>query len=886
MSVGSCALRTPGLQGRVLVSQACRPWRFALLAVLGLLVAACGQVGVSGPSALSSSNPTGVAGQGGGSTSSGTDTPLISGTPTTSAIVGQSYSFTPTASDPQGNALTYSISNLPPWANFDSASGTLSGTPTAASIGTFGNIQISVTNGQAMASLAAFSITVEARLTISGSPATTGVVGSAYDFVPSTNAPPGTSLTFAVQNAPSWATFNTATGELSGTPTQTGSFPNIMISVSDGIQSSALAAFTISVSPQSSSGSPPTISGQPPAGVIAGTPYSFTPTAASSSGKPLTFSVQNAPSWTNFSSATGTLAGTPTTVQVGTYANIVISVSDGTLSASLPAFSIKVVAPLTISGTPPTQVIAGQNYSFKPTVSAPSGAELTFTIQNRPAWATFSAVTGTLSGTPTPAEAGIYGNILIGVSDGVQTLTLPAFAIQVVAPLTISGTPPAQVAAGKSYAFQPSTNAPSGTQLTFAIQNQPAWTSFNTATGALSGTPSISQVGTYANIAISVSNGTQSAVLPAFSITVTQTSSGGLTISGSAPNSAKVGALYSFTPTTTDPGGNPLTFSIQNPPSWLRFNTATGALTGTPGTANVGTFLGIVITVSDGSASASLPPFSITVTNTDSGPTISGNPSSSATVGSTYSFTPTSTDPSGSKLTFSIQNQPSWASFDTTSGALRGTPAAGNVGTTAGIVISVSDGTLSASLAPFSITVTASSAPTISGSPPTSVNVGSAYSFTPATTDPSGNKLTFSIQNLPSWASFNSATGALTGTPAAANAGTYANIVISVSDGTASASLPPFSITVNQASNGTATLNWTAVTTTTSGGILTNLAGYMVYYGTSPSAMNTVVTLANPSVTTYLVQNLTSGTWYFAVAAYTTSGTVGVQSNVGQKTIP
>jgi hypothetical protein len=190
-------------------------------------------------------------------------------------------------------------------------------------------------------------------------------------------------------------------------------------------------------------------------------------------------------------------------------------------------------------------------------------------------------------------------------------------------------------------------------------------------------------------------------------------------------------------------------------------------------------------------------------------------------------------------------------------------------------------------LGAFSITVTnANSGPTISGTPPTSVNAGSPYSFTPTASDPAGKTLTFSIQNKPSWANFNTATGALTGTPTAANAGTYASIVISASDGSASASLPAFTITVNQVSNGTAALTWTPVTSNTNGSVLTDLVGYRVHYGTSANAMNTVVTLANPSATTYLVSNLSSGTWYFGVTAYASDGMQSTLSNIGQKTIP
>jgi hypothetical protein len=82
----------------------------------------------------------------------------------------------------------------------------------------------------------------------------------------------------------------------------------------------------------------------------------------------------------------------------------------------------------------------------------------------------------------------------------------------------------------------------------------------------------------------------------------------------------------------------------------------------------------------------------------------------------------------------------------------------------------------------------------------------------------------------------------------------------------------------------TATLNWTAVHRKTDGKRLSNLAGYKVYYGTSPDTMSAIV-LANPDVTTYRFTQLSPGVWYFAVAAYTTDGVEGLQSNVVSKTV-
>ena len=79
--------------------------------------------------------------------------------------------------------------------------------------------------------------------------------------------------------------------------------------------------------------------------------------------------------------------------------------------------------------------------------------------------------------------------------------------------------------------------------------------------------------------------------------------------------------------------------------------------------------------------------------------------------------------------------------------------------------------------------------------------MGTAYSWGPTASDPDGGTLTFAIANKPSWATFNTTTGRLTGTPAAANVGAVARIGSSVRDGSASASLPAFTLTVNAAPN-------------------------------------------------------------------------------------
>ncbi len=72
--------------------------------------------------------------------------------------------------------------------------------------------------------------------------------------------------------------------------------------------------------------------------------------------------------------------------------------------------------------------------------------------------------------------------------------------------------------------------------------------------------------------------------------------------------------------------------------------------------------------------------------------------------------------------------------------------------------------------------------------------------------------------------------------------------------------------------NGVATLDWLPPTENSDGSVLTNLAGYTVYYGTSPDNLSQSVKVTNPGLTAYAVTGLTSGTWYFAVTSYSADG--------------
>jgi Fibronectin type III domain len=146
-------------------------------------------------------------------------------------------------------------------------------------------------------------------------------------------------------------------------------------------------------------------------------------------------------------------------------------------------------------------------------------------------------------------------------------------------------------------------------------------------------------------------------------------------------------------------------------------------------------------------------------------------------------------------------------------------------------------------------------------------------------------KLTWSSTNATSctasggWSGTQPVSGSLS-TPSL-TATTKFTLACTGSGGTATQSA---TVTVTAAS-GTATLTWQAPTGNTNGSTpVTPLTGYHIYYGTSAAALNQSI-VVGASTTSYEITGLSSGTWYFAVAAMAADGTESPQSNVGSKTI-
>jgi len=452
-------------------------------------------------------------------------------------------------------------------------------------------------------------------------------------------------------------------------------------------------------------------------------------------------------------------------------------------------------------------------------------------------------------------------------------------------PPAISGAATTTATVGAPYEFRPTASDPDGDALSFSISNKPRWLAFDQRTGRLSGTPAAGDRGVTRTITVSVTDGTHKVALPGFAIAV---GADGVPSIGGVPAAAVVeGEFYAFVPQASDPEGAKLTFQVKNKPAWATFTRSNGLLSGIPPAGTAGTYSNVAVGVTDGQTAVWLPAFSIAVKPMgNQTPIIYGLPANSVAAGTVYAFQPNASDPEGSPLRFAVTNLPPWANFDTTTGRLAGTPQPSHAGSYSNIVISASDGQATSSLAPFAVNVTATNrAPVISGTPVTVAAAGQPYTFVPTASDPDGQALRFAIAGKPGWAVFDPATGSLSGSPTDAEVATYSNIVVSVTDGEATVALPAFSITVEKAVTGWASLSWVPPTENVDGTPITNLSGFRIRYGQAATNLDRQLDIPAPTVTGATIESLSSGVWYFAVSAYTAANVESDLSNLAQKTI-
>ncbi|MCG6204084.1 putative Ig domain-containing protein [Rhodopseudomonas sp. HC1] len=554
---------------------------------------------------------------------------------------------------------------------------------------------------------------------------------------------------------------------------------------------------------------------------VAATP--FTPVTASGGFGTLAFALSGGtlPTGLTFSTSTGQISGTPSTLLATT--TFTVTVTDQTTptpQSSFKTFSLTVDAATLTT----TQAVASTTLTanvaatpFTPVTASGGFGTLAFALSGGtlPTGLTFSTSTGQISGTPSSLLA--TTTFTVTVTD--QTTPTPqssfkTFSLTVdAATLTTtqavaSTTLTANVAATP---FTPVTASGGFGTLAFALSGGtlPTGLTFSTSTGQISGTPSSLLAATTFTVTVTdQTTPTAQTSFKTFSLTVnaapltTTQAVASVTLPANS-------AATPFTPVTAAGGFGTLSFALTGGtlPTGLTFSTSTGQISGTPTTLLAATTFTVTVTdQTTPTAQTSSKTFSLTV---DTAPLTTTQAVASTTVqvnSAVTPFTPVTAAGGFGTLTFALSggSLPTGLTFSTSTGQISGTPTTLLAATT--FTVTVTDQTTptaQTSSKTFSLAVNAATLVTTQAVATTTLTVNSAATpFIPVTASGGLGTLGYVLSGgtLPSGLTFSTSTGQISGTPTTLLAATTFTVTVTdQTTPTAQTSSKTFSLTVNAA---------------------------------------------------------------------------------------
>ena len=585
------------------------------------------------------------------------------------------------ATDPDGDALTFAATNLPPGLTLDPTTGLISGTVAyTASAGSPYATTVTVTDsrGASVTASCVWTVTDTNQPPTLTDPGPQGhAEGDTVSVQLAATDPDGDAFSFSATPLPSGFSLDATTGVISGTLSYAAAAASpytVTVTVDDGAQSTS-QTFTWSVNDVNRG---PAISSPAAQAHAEADLVSLQLAATDADGDPLTYSATNLPSGLSINPTTGLISGTLsyTAATVSPYSGTV-TVDDGALSATQP-FTWAVSD---TNGSPTLAPLAAQAHAEADTVwvqlaaTDPDGDALTFAATNLPLGLSLDATTGLISGTLsyTAAAASPY-SVTVTVDDGLLS-TSESFT------WTVSDTnrapsltpPPVQAhTEADTVSVQLAATDADADAFSFSATPLPSGLSLDATTGVISGTLSYTAgAASPYSVTVTVDDGAGS-TSQTFTWSVDNVNRGPAISSPAAQAHAEADPV-SVQLAATDPDGDTLTYSATNLPSGLSVNPTTGLISGTLSytAANVSPYT-VTVTVDDGALSA-IQLFTWTIDDTNGSPTLAPLAAQAHAEDDTVWVQLAATDPDGDALTFAASNLPLGLSLDATTGVLTGT---------------------------------------------------------------------------------------------------------------------------------------------------------------------------------------------------------------------
>jgi hypothetical protein len=505
-----------------------------------------------------------------------TPPPVITSGTTASATTGSSFTYTITATN---SPTSYGAAGLPSGLSINTTTGVISGTPTTSGIF---NVTITATNAGGTNAPFTLSLTVtQPKPVINSSTTATATVNSAFSYtITATNSP----TSYNATGLPSGLTVNTTTGAISGTPTASGNSSVSLSATNSGGTGTATLSLTVN-------GGKPVITSATTATANKGSAFSYTITATNS---PTSYSATGLPAGLTVKTSTGVISGTPTATGSSTV-TIGATNASGTGTATLSLTVNASNAPVINSATTAT---ATKGSPFSYTITA-TNSPTSYSATGLPAGLTVNTSTGVISGTPTAtgtSSVKLGATNASGTGSATLSLTVSNQPIPVITSATSAG---ALEGSDFSYTIT-ATNSPTS----YSATGLPSGLSINTATGVISGTPSVSPgtvtvhlgatnsggTGT-ATLSLSVANDPVIATQPASqtvnagsSVVLTVSAVGNSTLSyqwysGASPISGAIGPMLSLGTVQTGASGSTYSVKVTDNAGTVTSNTATLTVT-------------------------------------------------------------------------------------------------------------------------------------------------------------------------------------------------------------------------------------------------------------------------------------------------------------------
>lgn len=649
-----------------------------------------------------------------------------------------------TATDPEGDALTWSATGLPPSLTMLS-NGLVSGVISPTGEGDY-DVTVTVTDGQA----APISATFVWHVLGSNRPPTITSVdqfsneGDTVGYGLNGLDPDGDTLTYSMTGTlPATHSIDPVTGVISGTFSyDSADVYTITVSVSDG-QYTASTTFNWTVRD---------INRWPVIEVVdqfnlEGDSPSYRVQGSDPDGDPLTWSALRIPRGLTLS-ADGVFSGTFDYDSAGVYPNIYVAVCDGLLCAD--ATFVWTVGetnrPPVVTAIPDRTDYENDPVGFQVLASDPDGDAVTYSATGLPDGATINPATGQISGTLSYTSAGVY-TVTISVTDTLGEITTVTFTwtvINVNRPPVVTHPDRNNAENDTVPGYTSTASDPDGDVLTFSATGLPDGISINTSTGTLSGYLGYNTAGTYTPT-ITVSDGTLTAS-HTFNWVVTETNAPPV-LTNPGPQTDYENDTISRQFTATDEDSTGLTFSATGLPPGLTMS-PTGLVTGylTYDTAAVYT---VEMSVTDGTTTRTVI-FTWTVIDVNRPPTVFHADRTNAE-NDTVTYPTTASDPDGDSLVYTAADLPSGILINSATGQLTGTLGYNSAGTYHP-TITVNDGEATASHT-FTWLVTNTNRPPDAVNDAATVSQGMSVTVTVLNldSDPDGDALTVtSITQPPS----------------------------------------------------------------------------------------------------------------------------------------